>query len=117
MVSATQIAQQLIAQAGGPVAGGGPVDQALSVVPLVLIILVMYFLLIRPAKKQQQDHKALLGALKKDDRVVTSGGICARVLSVEDTTATLEIADKVKIRILKERISGLWDAESAAKKS
>jgi len=114
MISGSQLALQVLGQANAT-PGGGPVDQALSLVPLVLIMLVMYFLLIRPAKKQQQEHKELLNALKKDDRVVTSGGICGRVIGVEANVAVLEIADKVKIRILKERITGLWEANPVEK--
>ena len=82
-----------------------------------LIIVVMYFLLIRPANKQRNEHQQLLNNLKKDDRVVTNGGIFGRIISVEDKVATLEIADKVKIRILKERIGGLWEAEAEAAKA
>ena len=93
-----------------------PAGGLLSLVPMGLIILVMYFLLIRPANKQKQEHKKLLNALKKDDKVVTNGGICGKVISVENTVAILEIADKVKIRILKDRISGFWDAETTATK-
>ena len=100
----------------GQTPAADPAGGLVSLVPMGLIILVMYFLLIRPANKQKQEHKKLLNALKKDDKVVTNGGICGKVVSVDNVVATLEIADKVKIRILKDRISGLWDAETSANK-
>ena len=114
MNSLSFISQLVLAQSEGVPAG--PMDGVLSLVPMGLIILVMYFLLIRPANKQRQDHQKLLNALKKDDKVVTNGGICGKIISVDDSIATIEIADKVKIRVLKDRISGLWDNQAKATK-
>lgn len=110
-----QLTQLVISQAaaGTP---ASPMGGVVQFVPLALIILVMYFLLIRPANKQRQEHQKLLQALKKDDKVVTNGGICGKVVAVDNNVATLEIADKVKVRILKDRISGLWDADTTATK-
>tara|TARA_Y100001968_G_C18923090_1_gene510686 strand:- start:200 stop:547 length:348 start_codon:yes stop_codon:yes gene_type:complete len=115
MISTIQFSQMVLTQASGG-APASPLGGVLQFVPLALIILVMYFLLIRPANKQRQEHQKLLNALKKDDKVVTNGGICGKVVSVDNNVATLEIADKVKVRILKDRISGLWDAEAKATK-
>ena len=80
-----------------------------GVLPLVLMFGVIYLLLIRPANKQRRQHAELLNRLKKDDEVMTNGGIYGRILSIDDKVATLEIADKVKIRIMRDRIAGLWN--------
>jgi preprotein translocase subunit YajC len=76
--------------------------------PYVLMFAVVYFLMIRPANKQRREHQDLLTSLKKDDEVVTSGGVYGKVISLDDKIVTLEIADKVKIRILRDRIAGRW---------
>lgn len=93
-----------------PPGGGGFLG---PLVPLGLMLLVVYFLLIRPANKQRRDHQSMLNALKKDDEVVTTGGIYGKVVSIEDRIATLEIADKVKIRVLRDRIAGRWEAKTS----
>jgi len=103
---------------GGSASPGGLIESMGSVLPLVLMFGVIYMLLIRPASKQRKEHAELLGRLKKDDEVVTNGGIYGRIVSLDDKVATLEISDKVKIRIMRDRIAGLWapDSTSAARK-
>jgi len=82
------------------------------------MFVVIYLLLIRPASKQRKDHQVLLTALKKDDEVVTSGGIYGRIVGIEDKVVVLEIANGVKVKILRDRIAGRWPSqtESAPKK-
>ena len=98
----TQAAAASGAEAGGPFSG------LIGMAPLALMFVVIYFLLIRPASKQRKEHQKLLGELKKDDEVVTSGGVYGRILTIDDRIVTLEVADKVKIRILRDRIAGRW---------
>ena len=74
------------------------------------------FFLIRPANKQRKEHEQVLNSLKKGDEVVTNGGLWARVVSIDDSVATVELADKVKVRILKDRIAGKWAITAPAKK-
>jgi preprotein translocase subunit YajC len=76
-------------------------------IPFVLIFAVFYFIVIMPAKKQQRQKEAMVGALKKGDRVVTSGGIHGSVAAVEDQTLLLKIAENVKIRVSKSAVAGL----------
>jgi preprotein translocase subunit YajC len=83
---------------------------------VALMVFVFYFLLIRPANKQRKEHDLLLNALKKGDEVVTNGGLWARVVSIDESVATVELADKIKVRILKDRIAGKWAVTSPAKK-
>jgi preprotein translocase subunit YajC len=92
----------------------GPLAGLTSVVPYLLMFAVIYFLIVRPGSKQRRDHQQMLGALKKDDEVVTSGGVYGRIVALEEKLATIEIADRVKIRILRDRIAGRVDAVVAA---
>lgn len=104
MLPLTGVAELVVAQAEG--ASSSPLSGLAGMAPLLLMFVVFYFLLIRPAGKQKKDHQAMLTAIKKDDEVITSGGIYGRVVSVEDKTLTLEIADRVKVRVLRDRIAG-----------
>lgn len=74
--------------------------------PLVVMVAVMYFLMIRPERKKQGDHATFLSSLKRGDEVVLTSGIIGRIEKVEDRALTLEIADKVRIRVLKIAVSG-----------
>ena len=84
-------------------AGGGPLSMMMM---FALIFGVFYFLVIMPAKKQQKKKDAMIGALKKGDKVVTSGGIYGTVAAVEDQSLLLKIAENTKIRISKSAIGG-----------
>ncbi len=70
------------------------------------IFLIMYFLMIRPQQKQMKDHRALVSALKKGDDVVTQGGMFGKIHAVTDKVVTLEIANGVRVRVLKSSIQG-----------
>lgn len=65
----------------------------------LLLFLIMYFLIIRPQQKKQKEHRQMIQNLKKGDRVVTGGGIHGRVTGMDDATFTVEIADKVRVKI------------------
>ena len=76
--------------------------------PLVLIFVVFYFLLIRPQQRKAKDHKAMLDALRRGDRVVTGGGIIGTVARVENPEeVTVDIADGVRVRVLRSTISSV----------
>ncbi|MDC0239610.1 preprotein translocase subunit YajC [Candidatus Thioglobus sp.] len=72
---------------------------------LVAMFVLMYFLLIRPQQKRAKDHKNLLKALKKGDEVVTNGGVVGKVNSVDESFATLEIAEGVVVKVQKQGIN------------
>jgi preprotein translocase subunit YajC len=95
-------------------AAGGQ-SQIMSFVMIGLMFAVVYFLLIRPANKQRREHSELLTALKKDDEIVTASGMWGKIIALDDKFATIEIADKVKIRMLRDRISGRWPTPAPAK--
>ena len=76
--------------------------------PLVLIFVVFYFLLIRPQQRKAKDHKTMLDALRRGDRIVTGGGIIGTVARVENADeVTVDIADGVRVRVLRSTISNV----------
>ncbi len=77
-----------------------------SFVPLILIFAIMYFLLIRPQQKKLKEHKAMVEALRRGDQVLTQGGILGKVVKVnDDGVLEVEIADGVKVKVMRSSIS------------
>lgn len=107
--------------------GFGGMDKLLEgVLPIALVFAVLYFFMIRPQSKKQKEHREMLGALKRGDRVVTTGGIVGKITKViDENEAMLEIAQDVEIRILKYSVSQVLnktstvanDSESTTSKS
>ncbi|MBW1847726.1 MAG: preprotein translocase subunit YajC [Deltaproteobacteria bacterium] len=87
--------------------GAGGQGQFTTFIPIILMFVIFYFLLIRPQQKKQKDHRALVNNLKKNDRVVTSGGIYGKITGVDDQTVTVEIADKVRVKVARGNISNV----------
>jgi preprotein translocase subunit YajC len=73
---------------------------------MLLMFGVFWFILIRPQMKKQKEHQAMLGALKKGDMVVTRGGLIGRIAGVSDKLVTLELQEKVRVRVLRAYIDG-----------
>jgi preprotein translocase subunit YajC len=87
-------------------AGGGGLDGLGGLLPLVLIFVVFYFLLIRPQQKKAKVHRETLSNLRRGDRVVTNGGLVGTITRVpNDTELMVEIADGVKVRVLRGMIA------------
>src|SRR5579883_2433039 len=109
-----------ISTAYAQAAGGAPGGEfnLMSILPLVLIFVVFYFLLIRPQQKKMKDHKAMLSALRRGDRVVTGGGILGTVIKVEgEDEAVVEVAEGVRLRVLRSTIQSVVKrSEPAAEK-
>jgi preprotein translocase subunit YajC len=83
-------------------AGGGGLDGLGGLLPLVLIFVVFYFLLIRPQQKKAKEHREVLANLRRGDRIVTNGGLLGTITRVpNDTELMVEIADGVKVRVLR----------------
>ncbi len=79
---------------------------ALIMLPMYLIIFaVFYIFLIRPQKKKEAEHAQLLGQLKKNDQVITSGGIHGTVVNVKDSSIIIKIDDNVKVEFQKSSVS------------
>jgi preprotein translocase subunit YajC len=81
---------------------GGIVGQLIFFVPLILIF---YFLLIRPANQRQKKHKQMIEAVTKGDTVITSGGLIGKVIKVTEQELSIEIADAVRVRIVRAMIA------------
>ena len=90
----------------GGAAGGQP-GGFTAFIPLIIMFAIFYFLLIRPQQKKTKAHREMVSNLKKGDRVVTSGGIHGKITSADDTVVTVEIADKVRIKINRGNIAAL----------
>ena len=82
--------------------GGGTNDVLMSLVPFVLIFIIMWFLIIRPQQKRVKSHQEMIKNVRRGDTIITSGGIIAKVSKViDDAEIEAEIADGVRVRILK----------------
>ena len=78
--------------------GGGNGGGMLQILPLMIgMFAIMYFLIIRPQQKQRREREDLLRAIKKGDRVVTTGGLYGTVVGLSEHTVTLKVADQVKL--------------------
>lgn len=86
-------------------ASGSTGSTLLSFLPFVLIFVIFYFLLILPQQKRQKKLKAMLEALKKGDKVVTSSGIWGTITNLGKETVTVQIADNTKIKVQRDHIS------------
>jgi len=88
-------------------AGAATGSAWMQLLPLVLIFVVFYFLLIRPQTKRAKEHKEMVGKLQSGDEVVTNGGLLGRITEVGDNFISLEVADKVVIRVQKFQVAQL----------
>lgn len=94
---------QALAQEAGTAAGPGALGAFL---PIILIFVVFYFLLIRPQQKKLKQHKDMLAAIRRGDRIVTGGGIVGTVTKViDDNEVQVEIAEGVRVRVHRGLIS------------
>lgn len=86
--------------------GQAPGFDIISLLPLILIFVVFYFLLIRPQQKRMKEHKQMVEALRRGDRVVTAGGIIGSVTKVlNERELQVEIAEGVRVRVVRQTIS------------
>ena len=91
------------AQAAG---GGGGAFDYMTILPLVLIFVVFYFLLIRPQQTKLKQHRAMIDAIRRGDTVTTGGGIIGKVVRVlDDATVQVEVAEGVRVRVVRGTIS------------
>lgn len=88
------------------------VNPIINLLPLIFIFVIFYFLLIRPQKSKQTEHQKMLKGLKKNDEVITAGGVYATIVNVKENTVILRIDDNVKIEIQKDFISAVRKSAS-----
>lgn len=102
----TNLLTYLIAQTS-PQAPAAQPGLMVNLMPIIFIFAIFYFLLIRPQKKKQAEHQKMITSLKKNDEVITSGGIHGTVVNVKDLTLTLRVDDNVRIEVQKSAVSHL----------
>ena len=88
--------------------------------PLIMMLLmfgVFWFLLIRPQVKRQKEHQAMLQALKKGDMIITRGGLVGKISGIAEQVLTIELQEKVRVRVLRTHVDGKFDGALAEKKS
>jgi preprotein translocase subunit YajC len=85
---------------------GGP-PALVSFAPLALIFVVFYFLLLRPQQQKAKEHSMMLANLKRNDEVITAGGLYGKVVALSDKVVTLEIAPNVRVRVDRPQIASL----------
>ena len=100
-----------VAPSGQP---GGIAQIVLGILPWLAIFVIFYLLMIRPQQRRVKQHQQAIAAVKKGDDVITGGGIRGRVTKVTDDEAEVEIAQGVKVRVVKSTISQVLTPNSAA---
>jgi preprotein translocase subunit YajC len=100
-------------------AGGGPAGfELVSFLPLILIFVVFWFLMIRPQQKKMKQHREMIAAIRRGDRILTSGGIFGTVTKVlGDAELQVEIADGVRVRVARGTVSEVLAKTEPAKRS
>lgn len=77
---------------------GGAIAQFL---PLILIFGIMYFLILRPQRTKAKQHQEMIANLRRGDTVITNGGLIGKVVKVEDNELQVEIAEGVRIKVMR----------------
>ena len=93
--------------AGGAAAGGSLAGTIVGFAPLVVIFIAFWFLMIRPQTKRMKEQQAAINAVKKGDEVTTAGGIVGKVTKVSDDVVEVEIAQGVRVKVVKSTLSGI----------
>jgi len=101
------------AQGAPGAAGPGPL---MTIFPFIVILVIMYFMVFRPQQKKAKEHQEMLNKLKRNDDVMTSGGIYGKVTEIKDQVVTLEVAPNVRIRVNRPQISVVTTADKAPAK-
>ncbi|HET9811255.1 MAG TPA: preprotein translocase subunit YajC [Sphingomicrobium sp.] len=91
---------------------GGASAMLVGILPWVLIFVIFYVLMIRPQQKRAKQHQAELAAVKKGDEVITGGGLRGRVTKVSDAEVEVEIAQGVKVRVVKATLTQVLKPDS-----
>ena len=97
-------ASPAFAQASGAAAAGGP-PAWVGILPWVAILAIMYFLILRPQQRRVKTHQAMIAAVKKNDIVVTGGGLVGKVIKVDEHEVEVELAPNIRVKALKGTLS------------
>jgi preprotein translocase subunit YajC len=109
------VLQLLYAQTAPATGTGSPMSMMPLMMMMVVLVGVMYFLQIRPQQKRDRERNELLASLAKGDRVVTTGGICGTIVSVNDSHVVLKVDDNCKVEFIRQavayKVTGAGDAK------
>ena len=78
-----------------------------SVLPIIGMVAIFWFLIIRPQMKRQKEHQAKINSVQKGDQIVTAGGVMGKVIKVDDSYAEVEIAQGVRVKVVKNTIGDI----------
>ncbi len=106
----------LVSTAHAQTAAGGQPSTFEMFVPFIFIFVIFYFLILRPQTKRQKDHQKFLSEIKRGEEVITSSGILGRIEGLSDQFVTLEIADGVRVKMLRSQIATTQKAATAEEK-
>ena len=81
--------------------GGGTSEFLISLFPFIALFPIMYFLILRPQQKRMRLHREMVANVRRGDVVVTAGGLVGKIVKVEDAEVQVEIADGVRVRVVK----------------
>jgi preprotein translocase subunit YajC len=85
---------------------GGGSDLLVSLLPFLLIFVIMYFLILRPQQQRVKQHREMVGALRRGDTIVTSGGLVGKITKViDDNEVELQLADGVRVRQMRQMVA------------
>jgi len=90
-----------------PQGGAHAQNPIMAFLPLIILFAIFYFLLIRPQQKKAKEHRQMLDSLRKGDLVITSGGLYGRIVDIDGDELSLEVANKVVVRVNRNFISAL----------
>jgi preprotein translocase subunit YajC len=100
-------------------AGGGPAGEysgLIQMAPILAVVAVFWFLVIRPQTQKAREHSGMLKELKRNDEVVTTGGLIGRIVELGDSVVTLEVAPNVRVRVERSQIASLSTYSKTSKK-
>ena len=100
---------------GAPEEGGGGGLGGIFL-PMIALFVIMYALIIRPQQRQQKEHRQMVAAVERGDQVVTSGGLHGKVTGISDDVLTVEIAERVRVKVNRSAISNRTPIEKPAEK-
>jgi preprotein translocase subunit YajC len=108
----SQVVDTAYAMAGAS-GDAGASGGLMTILPLILMFGIFYVLLIRPQQKKAKEHRTFLENLKRGDKVVTAGGLYGEITGMTDETVTLEIADKIRVKVGRGYVAAFASKEAA----
>lgn len=83
-----------------------------SIIMMVGLFAIMYFIIIRPQQKQAKEHKEMLTALTKGDKIVTNGGLIVDIAKVDENFYTVKLDKDTQVRLAKDAVARKYEDEA-----